>query len=164
VRDLTRYRTTLLAERARVIHRLQKVLEDTNLKLSSVATNIVGLSARAMRAAVLEGETNAQVLAGLARGKLRAKRAQLEQALVGQVGAQHRFVLSSQLAHIDFLDEQVAQCDAQMERLITGDSAGEPPASAVPASDGVIRNEDPQPSSTTQQSNALACSRGVMFT
>jgi transposase len=147
LRELTRYRTTLLAERARVINRLQKVLEDTNLKLSSVATNIVGLSARTMLAAVLEGETNPQVLAGLARGKLRAKRAQLEQALVGQVGAQHRFVLISQLAHIDFLDEQVAQCDAQIERLITEESAGEPPA-ALPASDGVTRSADPQPSST----------------
>jgi transposase len=69
----TRFRTTLLSERAGVINRLQKVLDDSNLKLSAVATDIVGLCARAM-------------LAGLARGKLRAKRAQLEQALVGQVG------------------------------------------------------------------------------
>jgi transposase len=102
-----------------VINRLQKVLEATNLKLSAVATNIVGLSARAMLApcsrharamlaAVLEGETNPQALAGLARGNLRAKRAQLEQALVGQVGVQQRFVRRSQLAYIDFLDEQVA--------------------------------------------------------
>src|SRR5262249_34361051 len=80
VRELTRYRTTLLAERARVINRLQKGLEDPNLTLRSVATNIVGLSARALLAAVLEGETNPHVLAGLARGKLRAKRAQLEAA------------------------------------------------------------------------------------
>jgi transposase len=148
LRDLTRYRTTLLSERARVINRLQKVLEDTNLKLSSVATNIVGLSARAMLAAVLEGETNPQVLAGLARGKLRAKRAQLEQALVGQVGAQQRFVLSSQLAHIDFLDEHVAQCDAQIDRLLLEGSAGELPQAAPSTADGVTRYDDPHPSAT----------------
>lgn len=130
-----------------MINRLQKALEDTNLKLSSVATNIVGLSARAMLAAVLEEETNPQVLAGLARGKLRAKQAQLEQALAGQVGAQQRFVLRCQLAHLDFLDEQGAQCDAQIERLITEECAGEPGA-AFPVSDGVTRSADPQPSST----------------
>jgi len=82
----TGFRTTLLSERARVINRLQKVLDDSNLKLSAVATDIVGLCARAMLAAALAGETNPQALAGLARGKLRAKRAQLEQAFVGQMG------------------------------------------------------------------------------
>ena len=86
---LTRYRTTLLAERARVINRLQKVLEDTNLKLSAVVTNIVGLSARAMLTALLEGETDPQVVAGYALGKLRTKRAHLEEALVGQIQEQH---------------------------------------------------------------------------
>ena len=69
-----------------MINRLQKVLDDSNLKLSAVATDIVGLCARAMLAAALAGETNPQALAGLARGKLRAKRAQLEQAFVGQMG------------------------------------------------------------------------------
>lgn len=148
LRELTRYRTTLLAERARVVNRLQKVLEDANLKLSTVATNIVGLSARAMLAAVLDGETNPQVLVGLARGKLRAKRAQIEQALVGQIDVQHRFVLSSQLAHIDFLDEQVAPCDAQIEQFIEEASTAQTPAEALPASDGATCHNVPQQSAT----------------
>jgi hypothetical protein len=126
LRALTRYRTTLLAERARVVNRLQKVLEDTNLKLSAVATNIVGLSARAMLTALLEGETDPQALARLARGKLRAQRAHLEAALVGQIQEQHRFVLTSQLAHIAFLEEQIAQCDAAIEQFLA--QAASPPA------------------------------------
>ncbi len=118
LRDLTRYRSTLLAERARLVNRLHKVLEDTNLKLTSVATNVLGVSARAMLSALLEGETDPEVLAGLARGTLRKKREQLEQALQGQVQEHHRFLLTSQLAHIDFLDEQVADCDAKIEQCI----------------------------------------------
>lgn len=128
LRTLTRYRTTLLAERARVVNRLQKVLEDTNLKLSAVATNIVGLSARAMLRALLEGETDPQVLASCARGKLRTKRAQLEEALVGQIQEQHHFVLSSELAHLEFLEEQIARCDATIEQFIAQTASAVPPA------------------------------------
>ena len=73
LRELTRYRSTLLAERARLVNRLHKVLEDTNLKLTAVVTNIMGLSARDMLDALLQGETNPEVLAKLARGKLRKK-------------------------------------------------------------------------------------------
>jgi transposase len=107
------------------------VLEDTNLKLTSVATNILGVSARAMLSALLEGETHPEVLAGLARGKLRKKREQLEQALQGHVQEHHRFLLTSQLAHIDFLEEQVADCDAKIEQFIrqTSEQLAEPPAS-----------------------------------
>jgi transposase len=118
LRELTRYRSTLLAERARLVNRLHKVLEDTNLKLTAVATNVLGVSARAMLTALLDGETDPVVLAGLARGKLRKKREQLEQALEGHVQDHHRFLLTSQLTHIDFLDEQVADCDAKIEQCI----------------------------------------------
>jgi transposase len=118
LRELTRYRTTLLAERARVVNRLQKVWEDTNRKWSAVATHIVGLSARTMLTALLEGETNPQVLAGLARGKLRAKRAQLEEALVGQIQPAHRFVLTSELAHSTVVEAQIAQCAATIEHVL----------------------------------------------
>src|SRR6058998_2547913 len=95
LRELTRYRSTLLAERARLVNRLHKVLEDTNLKLTAVVTNIMGLSARDMLDALLQGETNPEVLAKLARGKLRKKREDLEQALVGRVDDHHRFLLTS---------------------------------------------------------------------
>ncbi len=118
LRELTRYRSTLLAERARLVNRLHKVLEDTNLKLTAVVTNIMGLSARDMLDALLQGETNPEVLAKLARGKLRKKREDLEQALVGRVDDHHRFLLTSLLTHIDFLDEQVADCNGKIEQLL----------------------------------------------
>ena len=73
LRDLTRYRSTLVAERARLVNRVHKLLEDTNLKLTAVVTDVTGVSARAMLAALLSGETDPQTLASLARGKLRKK-------------------------------------------------------------------------------------------
>jgi transposase len=131
LRELTRYRSTLLAERARLVNRLHKVLEDTNLKLTAVATNVLGVSARAMLTALLAGETDPVALAGLARGKLRKKLEQLEQALEGHVQDHHRFLLTSQLTHIDFLDEQVADCDAKIEQCIhqTSQQLGTPESS-----------------------------------
>ena len=78
LRELTRYRTNLIEERARAVNRLQKTLEDTNLKLGDVATDILGKSARAILEALLAGQTDPTVLADLARGRLKAKRAQLE--------------------------------------------------------------------------------------
>ena len=122
LRELTRYRSTLLAERARLVNRLHKVLEDTNLKLTAVVTNIMGLSARDMLDALLQGETNPEVLAKLARGKLRKKREDLEQALVGRVDDHHRFLLTSLLTHIDFLDEQVADCNGTIEQFLSAPS------------------------------------------
>jgi transposase len=122
LRELTRYRSTLLAERARLVNRLHKVLEDTNLKLTAVVTNIMGLSARDMLDALLQGETNPEVLAKLARGKLRKKREDLEQALVGRVDDHHRFLLTSLLTHIDFLDEQVADCNGKIEQFVSAPS------------------------------------------
>lgn len=122
LRELTRYRSTLLAERARLVNRLHKVLEDTNLKLTAVVTNIMGLSARDMLNALLQGETKPEVLAKLARGKLRKKREDLEQALVGRVDDHHRFLLTSLLTHIDFLDEQVGDCNGKIEQFLSAPS------------------------------------------
>lgn len=122
LRELTRYRSTLLAERARLVNRLHKVLEDTNLKLTAVVTNIMGLSARDMLNALLQGETQPEVLAKLARGKLRKKREDLEQALVGRVDDHHRFLLTSLLTHIDFLDEQVGDCNGKIEQFLSAPS------------------------------------------
>src|SRR6266705_196015 len=94
LRELTRYRSTLLAERARLVNRLHKVL----------------------------GDTNPEVLAKLARGKLRKKREDLEQALVGRVDDHHRFLRTRLLTHIDFLDEQVADCNGKIEQFLTAPS------------------------------------------
>jgi transposase len=83
LRELTRYRTRLVEERARLVNRIQKGLEDANIKLAAVVTDITGVSARAMLNALVAGQTDVHLMAELARGKLKAKRAQLEEALVG---------------------------------------------------------------------------------
>jgi transposase len=115
LRDLTRYRTTLVSERARTINRLQKTLEDTNLKLAWVVTNILGKSARAMLDALLAGETDPLVLANLAQGRLRAQRQALPAALVGSLKPHHRFLIAEQLAHIDQVGEAIARVDREIE-------------------------------------------------
>jgi hypothetical protein len=88
---LTRYRSSLAADRARLVNRIQKTLEDTNIKLASVATDISGTSGRAILQALLQGEQDPHKLAELARGRMREKREQLAQALQGPLGEHHRF-------------------------------------------------------------------------
>jgi transposase len=107
LRTLTRYRKTQIAERQREANRLHKALEDTNIKLDCVATDILGTSGRAMLDALVSGTTDADVLADLARGKLRAKIPALREALVGRFEAHHTIVIGAILAHLDFLDEQI---------------------------------------------------------
>jgi transposase len=123
LRDLTRYRIHLVDERARITNRLQAVLEDANIKLASVVTDVRGLSAREILAALLSGETDAQVLAELARGKLRAKREALAQAVVGRLEAHHVFLLREQLAHLEYLDAAVARVDAELEARLADEQA-----------------------------------------
>jgi transposase len=153
LRELTRYRSTLLAERARLVNRLHKVLEDTNLKLTAVVTNVMGLSARDMLDALLQGETNPEVLAKLARGKLRKKREDLEQALVGRVDDHHRFLLTSLLTHIDFLDEQVAACNGQIEQFLI--SPSDEQAEAVSSASDEQQQEQTPVSSTPVGTEAM---------
>jgi transposase len=97
LRDLTRQRACLVQDRATVINRLHKVLEWANLKLTSVVSNVTGVSARAILAALLDGEQDSAVLAELAQGKLRRKRAALEQALVGRLREHHGFLIANHL-------------------------------------------------------------------
>src|SRR5438876_4947549 len=92
LRDLVRYRKTLVQERAQEVNRLQKVLETANIKLSSVASDVLGKSGRDMLEALLSGISDAQTLAELARGRLRAKLPQLREALEGRVDATHRIL------------------------------------------------------------------------
>jgi transposase len=122
VRDLTRSRTTMVAERARIINRLQKTLEDTNLKLASVVTNILGKSARAMLDALLAGETDPVVLANLAQGRLRAKRQALQAALVGSLKPHHRFLIAEHLTHIDQVDEAIPRVDQEIEARLQAEA------------------------------------------
>ena len=118
LRELTRYRTSLIRERAAEVNRLQKVLEGGNIKLSAVAKDITGVSGRAILAALLAGSTDAAAMAQLARGKLRAKIPQLEQALVGRCGAHQRFMITQQLVHIDALDEIIEQVSAEIAERV----------------------------------------------
>jgi transposase len=118
LRELTRYRTTLVRERAAEVNRLQKTLEGGNVKLAGVASDVLGVSARAMLEQLVAGATDAAALAELAQGKLREKIPQLQRALVGKVGTHQRFLVAQHLAHVDFLDEQIARVGAEIaERL-----------------------------------------------
>src|SRR3712207_985030 len=118
LRELVRHRQSLVDDRTRIANRVQKVLEDANLKLAAVVGDIQGVSAQAILRSLLAGEGDPQVLADLARGKLRQKRAQLEQALVGRLQDHHRFLLTHLLTHLDFLDEEIAALEAQIEVLV----------------------------------------------
>src|SRR5947209_16817573 len=108
LRNLTRYRKTQIQERAREANRLHKALEDTGIKLDCVATNILGKSGRAMLDALVAGTTDPDVLADLAKGKLRKKIPALKEALEGRFDHLHAVWIGAILAHLDFLDEQIA--------------------------------------------------------
>jgi len=114
LRELTRYRTTLVRERAAEVNRLQKTLEGANIKLAAVARDIMGVSGRAMLEAMVAGTSDPTTLAQLARRQLRGKIPQLEQALAGQFGAHQRFMVAHQLVHIDSLDELITQVSAEI--------------------------------------------------
>jgi transposase len=114
LRELTRYRTSLVRERTAEANRLQKTLEGANIKLASVATDILGKSGREMLAALVAGQEEAEELAQLARGRLREKIPQLERALTGRFGPHQRFMVAQQLAHVDFLDDAIARVSAEI--------------------------------------------------
>ena len=116
LRDLCRSRTKLVQQKAAVANRIQKVLEDANLKLASVATDVLGVSGRQILKQIIQGPADPQELAGLARGKLRHKREQLEVALVGRVTDHHRFLLKQYLAQVEFLEGQIAVFEAEIQR------------------------------------------------
>jgi transposase len=115
LRDLTRYRKVLIQERVRETQRLQKVLEDAGVKLASVATDILGASGRAMLEALVAGTTDPEVLAELARGRLRAKLPALRAALAGRFRGHHGFLVSELLAHLDYLEEASERLSRQIE-------------------------------------------------
>jgi transposase len=135
LRELTRYRTRLVQERARVVNRVQKLLEGANIKLSSVATDIMGVSARAMLAEIVAGQTDAEHMADLARGRMRNKIPELEKALTGLVQPHHRFVLAQQLDHIDFLDEKVEMLSIRIGQQLESMSWPDGPAEADASKD-----------------------------
>ncbi len=114
LRELVRYRRTMIEERASEVNRIQKVLEGANIKLSSVATDIMGVSGKSMLEAMINGVDNPQVLAEMAKGTLRKKRASLEEALQGIISNQQKVLLKIQIEHLEFLDKQIEQLDEEI--------------------------------------------------
>jgi transposase len=145
LRDYTRLRVDLTGERTRHVQRLEKLLEDALIKLSSVASEIMGVSGRAMIAALIDGERDPQVLAELAKGRLRVKRAALVEALTGRFDEHHAELADMLLGQIDGLSAEIERLDTRIEQLLddiptaqappappTGDS-GTAPAYLAPA-------------------------------
>jgi transposase len=152
--ELVRYRTRLLQERAQVVQRIQQVLEGANIKLSAIVADVVGVSGRAMLDALLAGTEDAEALAALARGRLRAKRAALTEALEGSVGPTQRVLLDSHLRHLDFLDGEIARLseeiaerfrpfEAALERLDTIPGIGRRAAERILAEIGADVSDFP---------------------
>jgi transposase len=147
LRDLTRYRTTLTAEGTREAQRLEKELEDAGIKLSSVASDILGRSGRAMLAALIEGERDAHALAELAKTRMRPKIPQLVEALTGNFGEHHAFLCRLHLQRIDQLtvaieelsrriDDQMRPFARQLEHLVTIPGVGQTVAEVIIAETG----------------------------
>ena len=115
LRDLTRSRSTFVRTRATLVNRVHKVLEGANIKLGNVASDVMGVSGRAMLAAIVQGQSSPVEMAELARGRMREKRDLLTKALEGRVQAHHRFILTELLAQIDSLDETITRFNEQIE-------------------------------------------------
>jgi transposase len=118
LRDVTRYRASLVAARTAEKQRAEKLLEDAQIKLSVVATDIFGVSGRAMMAAMVAGERNPKVLAQLARARMRAKITALEEAFTGHFTDHHAFLLGKMLARVDGIDADIADLDTAIGELI----------------------------------------------
>ncbi len=115
LRDVTRYRKILIQQRAAEANRVQKLLEGANIKLGNVASDVLGASGWAMLKALVAGQRDAAQLAELAQGALRKKRKALAMALLGRFTAHHAFLLGHLLAHIEELDQHIAQCDQKVD-------------------------------------------------
>lgn len=118
LRELVRYRSHLIQERSREVNRIHKVLEDANLKLSSVATDVLGASGREMLSAIIAGQDDPATLAELAKGRLRQKISDLERALTGRIKDSHRLLLKLHLEHIDDLNVKLQLLEEEIAKLL----------------------------------------------
>lgn len=117
LRDLTRHRAQLTAEHTRVANRIHKTLEDANIKLASVASDVLGVSGRAMIKSMIRGEDDSTKLAELAKRRLRGKIPQLREALVGRVTDHHRFMLRTLMDHLEYLERTIEDLDIRIRDL-----------------------------------------------
>jgi transposase len=118
LRDLTRQRVQLIRQKTQGANRIQKTLEDANIKLASVASDVLGASGRAMLQAIIKGENDPIILADLARRKLRAKIPQLQEALSGEIQDHHRFLLGTLLEQVEFLEAQIDKLNARITAVL----------------------------------------------
>lgn len=118
LRDLTRYRRAQIRDRQREANRLHKIMQDTGIKLDSVASDLLGVSGRAMLDALVAGTTDPHALADLARGRLRGKLPALREALEGRFGPKHALIVGQILAHLDFLDEAIDRLSEAIEEQL----------------------------------------------
>jgi transposase len=118
LRELVRYRRSLIQERSREHNRVQKVLEGANIKLAAVVSDIMGVSSRDMMNAMIEGEEDPEKLAAFARRTLKKKKEELELALRGNMSAHQRIMLKTMLIHIDFLNEQIVELDLEVAKRL----------------------------------------------
>jgi transposase len=133
LRDLTRTRTSLEDDKTRVANRIHKVLEDANIKLSAVASDILGVSGRAMLQKIIDGQTDAEDLASLAKGRLKSKKPQLVQALHGYVSEHHRFMLRLELEQLRSLEGMVEVLDGRIAQVMAEADARQAQAEAQAA-------------------------------
>jgi transposase len=155
LRDLTRYRKRLIQAHGAECQRIQKTLEDAGIKLDSVAADVLGVSGRAMLGALVAGERDPQVLAELAKGKLRKKLPQLRQALRGRFGEHHALLVGLALAHLEHLEAATATLDGRIDEVIAPFAAARdrldtitgigkrPPRSSSPRSASTCRSSRP---------------------
>lgn len=118
LRDLTRHRAQVVGEKTRAANRIQKILEDANIKLACVASDVLGKSGRLMLEALMAGETDPKRLADLAQRKMRSKIPQLRKALQGGVSEHHRYMLRTLYAHVQYLEGVIASLDARIAQLV----------------------------------------------
>lgn len=118
LRELTRYRRTLVRERAQEANRIQKVLEGANIKLGVVASDVLGVSGRAMLRALIAGETEGSTLAALARGRLKNREAELAEALTGRIKPHQRLLLAELLGHIEYLQAAIDRLSREIEERL----------------------------------------------
>lgn len=119
LRDLTRYRKALINERTAQVNRVHKVLQDAGIKIATFASDILGVSGRAMMRSLIAGEQDAALLADLAKGRMRAKIPDLNKALTGRFGEHHAFLLRRMLDHIEAQEAEIAELDARIQELVS---------------------------------------------
>lgn len=158
LRELTRYRATLVQERARVVNRMQKQLEGMNIKLAAVVTDVLGVSGRAMLEALVGDQMTPSEMAALARGRLRCKLPELEKALTGRGSASQRQLLGMQLAHIDFLEAQIAEVSAAIAQQV---QEMEPPSGEGGAGEGGTEEASPLPPPMSYEEAAVVLDTAV---